>query len=855
MQTIFNGNNSLKTKSPKTLTKAIALSLSMAGGMLSGIVSAEAPDSLNPGNVLRSSNNSHAALSQTLDWVPLSALTKTQREALAPGSCGAYITPTRNDTEATLDPNNAPMRATARSSQLFKNANATADFSADNTTQVILIGDVVITQGYRQIKANKAQFNQKTGEMVMDGQLELREPGLLVLGSDATINQNQNTLEVNQATYVLQNESLRGTAARINKTTDGKLKLKSATFTQCAPDDNTWSLKGSQITLNSISQQGVVRNARLYIKGIPVFYSPYFRFPIGDQRLSGFLAPSLSVDDDGIEISTPYYFNLAPNYDLIFTPHILNTNGTLFEGNFRHLNTLFTTNINAAFLSDDKGDINDNKQALIDNGTITREEAAPLKGKDRWLFNLDQVGGTNQRWSTRIDYTEVSDVDYFRDFDSKTYNSQDDNFINQRILTSYRLPNWRFGLDAISYQILDETIVQPFRQLPEVSAIGQYRLLEQTNSYLSVDLSNEWVRFDNVNNSTSTSTNTLRLTGDRLTTDYKVAWNFEPEAGFLRPGVAVKHLQYKLDADNFATGADRSPTITVPQASIDGGLFFERSGESYLQTFEPRLFYLYSAFESHDELFDVTRDGQDINFDTAELTFNYNQLFRDTRFAGGDRIDDANQLTVGLTTRFFGNESGREWFSASLGQINFFDDRQVTLSNIVQNDSSSLIATQLTANPTANWRLSSDILFDDKNNEVDTGNFKINYKSQSNHVFNVNYRYVIDSVRQVGAAFITPLGSDRWHLLAYTAYDTLIDRQNDTVAGIEYNGCCYRIRLGYRNELDTTLVNNVADDDIPSDEQIFIQLHLKGLGGNSTQLDALLTDNIDGYAQWQAIYN
>jgi LPS-assembly protein len=155
--------------------------------------------------------------------------------------------------------------------------------------------------------------------------------------------------------------------------------------------------------------------------------------------------------------------------------------------------------------------------------------------------------------------------------------------------------------------------------------------------------------------------------------------------------------------------------------------------------------------------------------------------------------------------------------------------------------------------------MSSDILFDDKNNEINTGNFKIKYQSQSNHVFNVNYRFVRGvndiNVRQVDMAFITPLFSQRWHLLTHSAYDTLIERRIDTVAAIEYNGCCYRVRFGYRNELDTALVNSVANENLPYDEQIFIQLHLKGLGGNSKQFDALLTDKIDGFLEWQGVYS
>jgi LPS-assembly protein len=855
MQTFFNDSNSFKAKRPKVTAQTLALILSISGG-IAGAFAADVTasnDALIDAqlNTLPSSNSSHSLLSQTLDWVPLTALTNSQRQALAPGSCGAYIAPVRDDVEATLVPKDAPLRATARSSSIFDN-NTTANSSAEHATQVILIGDVVVTQGYRQIKANKAQLNQDTGMLIMDGQLELREPGLLVLGSDATVNQNQNTLEVNQATYALQAESLRGTAARINKTDDGKLKLKSATFTRCAPNDNTWSLKGSQITLDTLSQQGVAKNVRLYIKDIPVFYFPYFRFPIGDQRLSGFLAPSFIIDDNGVNTSTPYYFNLAPNYDLTFTPHLVNAHGVLFEGNLRHLSRLFATDLNAAFLSDDSGDIDANDKILIDNGTITQAAAAPFADQDRWLFNLDQVGGKTQPWSTTIDYTKVSDIDYFRDFDSQTANSRNDNFLNQRILTSYQLPSWRFGLDAISYQILDETIVDPFRQLPALSAVGQYQLLKKTDSYLSVDLDHQWVRFDN-----KKSSNNSRPTGDRLRADYNATWNLEPEAGFLRPGVALKHLQYRLDANNFAAGAERSPNITVPQASVDGGLFFERDGGSYIQTFEPRLFYFYSGFESHDELFDVTSDGQDIDFDTSELTFSYNQLFRDTRFAGGDRIDDANQLAIGLTTRFFGNQSGREWFSASLGQITYFDDRQVTLSNLEQTDNSSAIAGQITVKPSQYWQISSDILYDDKNSETDLGSVKVRYQSATKHVFNVNYRFVraANTVKQVDMGFIAPLGSDRWHLLAFSAYDTVLDRELDSVGAVEYNGCCYRVRFGFRRELDTALVNSVANENLPYDEQIFIQLHLKGLGGNSKQFDALLTDKIDGFLEWQGVYS
>ncbi len=791
---------------------------------------------------------------QTLDWVPLSALTDEQRDALSPGSCGAYISPIRDDPEASLTPNSAPIRAEADQSSLYQTSSRNDGNPEDK--QVVLIGDVVITQGYRQIKTNRAQLDQGASTLVMEGELELREPGLLVLGDNATVNQQQSTLEVNNANYVLHQQSIRGTAQKIEKTSTNQLNLDKASFTQCEPGNNVWLLKGSQIILDRDSRQGHAKHVRLIVKGIPVFYFPYLRFPLGDERLSGFLAPTFVQKDESFNVSIPYYFNLAPNYDLIFTPHFLQSHGTLYEGNFRHLSRRFFTQINLAHLSDDRGKIDDDDQSLIDNGTVTEEDVVPFKDEDRWAVNIDQVGGQGQPWSTRIDYTKASDIDYYRDFDTKTIEPQDDDFLNQKFLTGYRWDNWQLDVNAIRYQLLSETITEPYRQLPEVSFDGNYSFGQLEQSNWSVDLEHELIRFDH---SDADDPNPI-LTGDRLRTNYRLGWDFEPEWGFFRPAIQAKHLQYWLEDNNFVSGADESPSITVPQATIDSGLFFERDGNGYLQTFEPRLFYFYSDFEDHSKLFDLTTNNQDIDFDTSELTFSYSQLFRDTRFSGGDRIDDANQLAIGLTTRFFGNESGREWFSASVGQIKYFDDRRVTLNNSVQEDSRSAVALQLASNPAEHWRLSSDLLYDDDTDKIDQGNVKLRYQNDTKHLFELNYRYTrgtsdANRVEQVDAALIAPLFNDRWHLLLYSAYDTFRDRELDTISAIEYNGCCYRVRVGYRAEIDDALVGTIPDSDLEYDYDAFLEFHFKGLGGTSKQLDTILDENIDGYAEWQAIYD
>lgn len=791
--------------------------------------------------------------SHTLDWVPLKELTASQRQALPPGSCGAYIAPVRSDAEANLLPSQAPIRASANQSTLFQKNHGQGDDS-----QVILIGDVVVTQGYRQLLGNNAQIDQGEGTLVMEGELQLREPGLLVLGDRISVDQQQDTAIIDNATYVLHDSRIRGQARQIDKTATDIMVLSKAHFTSCEPGNNTWILKGSKITLDPESRQGHGTHVRLVVKGIPVFYFPYLRFPLGNERLSGFLSPTFNFSDEGNEISIPYYFNLAPNYDLIFTPHFLEQHGVLYESNFRHLSRHFFTAINGTHLSDDKAQLDDNEQSLVDQGTLTLDAVAPFRDQDRWVFNVDQ-SGSGSFWSSTIDYTKASDINYFRDFDSPLADS-DDNFLDQKILTDYRYGDWQFAIDLVRYQTLSTSVSTPFEQLPALEANYGFNFGETDYSRWALDLDHQWVRFDHEDADDPNP----RLTGDRLRTNYRLGWELDPEWGFVRPGVQVKHLQYRLNDNNFAAGADRSPALTVPQFTLDSGLFFERdgrlAGHSYLQTFEPRLFYFYSDFEDHSPLFDLTTNGQDIDFDTSSLTFSYSQLFRDTRFAGGDRIDDANQLSIGLTTRFIGNESGREWFSASLGQIQFFDDRRVTLNNNPETLNRSGIAGQLSLQPSANWRISSDLLYDDRESELDRGNLKLRYQNARRHLFELDYRFTrassdsSEDTEQINASIIAPLFNPRWHLLFYGAHDITRDRELDAISAIEYNGCCYRIRFGYRSELDNSLAGQVADEDLDYKYSTFFEIHFKGLGGAGQQLDSLLDENIDGYTDWQSVY-
>ncbi len=793
------------------------------------------------------SSSAFADVRQTLDWVPLSQLTLSQQQSLPAGSCGAYISPLAERSISNLD--DTPINASSNSSTVTEK---------NGRKQITLIGDVLVTQGHRQLNAGSATLDQDTGEMVIDGQLTVREPDLLLLGDKGQVNQRANTLVIDNATYVIHSSHTRGQAQQISKQGESRIILDQSSYTQCAPDSNAWALAGSKIVIDTEKQQGVATKVRLLVKGIPIFYWPYLRFPVGDQRLSGFLFPSVAYSSGALNVSVPYYFNLAPNYDLTFTPHFLGDHGTLFEANGRHLSQHFETDITLAHLSKDKAKLSDSDQSLVNAGTITEAQAAPFRDEDRWLISVDQEGGKGQPWSTHIDYNKVSDNDYLRDFDTATLGSNSETNLNQQLTLGYQFKHWSLDVNTQQYQTLSDSLTEPYKKLPQISFDGRYNW-----GNWNTDLDHEWVNFDHTDANDPGDTT---LVGSRLRLDYSFGWAKEVDAGFFRPRVQLKHLSYQLDSDKLASGANTSPSVTVPQAIIDAGLYFERdvfqntgkdgATNGYLQTFEPRLFYFYSDFEDQS---DLTGTGTTIDFDTSDLTFSYNQLFRDTRFSGNDRIDDANQLAIGLTSRFIHQGSGKEVFSASVGQILFFDDRRVSLSGTPNADNNSDIAAQLSASIGENWRLTNNLIYDDNNNEIDNGNLALKYRNDNGTLFNLKYRFVrsdisANTVDQAETSLITPFANRHWNLLAHFSYDFTNKRELEQLFGLEYNGCCYRARIAYQRFLDNDLINVVNANELEYDEGVIVEFQFYGLGGTGKQLDTLLDDAIDDYDQWQATH-
>jgi LPS-assembly protein len=302
-------------------------------------------------------------------------------------------------------------------------------------------------------------------------------------------------------------------------------------------------------------------------------------------------------------------------------------------------------------------------------------------------------------------------------------------------------------------------------------------------------------------------------------------------AWFLTPRLALRHTQYQLKD---VVGDDR-PYRSQEVASLDGGLFFEReveiAGRPLQQTLEPRLYYLHVPYDDQSNL---------PVFDTSDLDFTFSQLFRDNRFSGADRMGDAEQLTLALSSRLNRPDNGRELARASLGQIFYFRDRQVTLpSQPIETDDSSSLVGELALQPRDGLSLSATAqrnLHQDVSERIGA---RLSYRPEPSRALSLSYSYRRDqSVRQTDLVALWPL-SQHWQFLGRWHYDLETERSVDVLSGLEYQSCCWGLRLVGRAQLNTSTQE--------IDRSIYLSLELKGLGNIGQGLDSELERGILGY--------
>ena len=677
---------------------------------------------------------------------------------------------------------------------------------------VPLTGSIEAQRGSQQLEADLMRYYRQTEQLHAEGGALLSQPGLRILGGEGDFDLQKNTGTLRDVHYrLLGTVNARGSAEEAELVDASVSRYRGITYSTCRPGERDWELQAEAMEIDRESGTGEARHATLRVAGVPVLYSPYLSFPLDSRRKSGFLLPSVGTSTStGFDLTIPYYLNLAPDRDAALLPRYMCKRGLMLGGEFRYLTEHHKGELQGEILPQDAGD----------------------EDKTRGAFRFVDRGALSGNWSTDVAYNYVSDSTYLQDFGNNLEITSARN-LEQRGDLVFSGQDLYFRGRLQDFLTVDSTLPsaeRPYARLPQMLLLYDR---PQAWSGLDMGLGAEYDYFDH----------RRKVHGQRLSLQPYVSWPLRQSYGALEPRLTLNHSSYSLIDE--LPGQPNTPTHTIATASLDGTLVLERPldwfGADLTQTLEPRIFYLYTPYENQNDA---------PVFDSADLDVSFANLFRENRFSGRDRIGDANQLTLGLTTRGLSNASGGELYRASIGQILFFEDRRVQINRPVQDSPTSPFVGEVAARLLEDWSGRASLAWDPDTEGEKTVKkaLQIRYQTPHNQIVNAAYRYNLDpgpvtpqqdtSYEDTDLSFRWPVNSQvelvgRWY------YSLLYDETMEAFAGIEYGHCCWRVRAiarRYKNKPGEDLNNS-----------FLLQVELAGLGEFGQRVDRFLERGIYGY--------
>lgn len=745
-----------------------------------------------------------------------------------------------------------------------------------NYNGISTLSDVELSQPGRIVTSHQVnlvtdQGDYKTADF--KGQVTIREPGRVAVGKEVQLDLKKQWYRMKDAIYRLfvgNNLSGWGSASQVTQPPSGITVLNNISYSTCPPESRAWNLTAKQLDLNQNTGRGYATDAVLYTHGIPVFYTPYFNFPIDNRRQSGFLYPQFGFgSQSGFGLGIPYYWNIAPNMDDTITPFIHAKRGLQLSNQFRYLTKTSNGTFKISFLPNDTEfrRFQQTEPKIVPPHTAGVNDlidANPTRSYIAWTHQTQ----FNPDWSAFIDYNRVSDDYYLQDIGGVATVAQ--NQLLQQGQLNYIGDDFSFLANLQAYQT-SHPVNQPlvnnqYNMLPQL--LFTSRLAPKSNA-LNYEWQAEIVNFTKTANPGETTT---PPSGQRFNFIPAVSFPLSNIAGYITPKLGAEMTQYSLGDQPM--GFSNEISRVLPIFDIDSGLYFQRNtsyfNHGYIQTLEPRIFYLYVPY--HDQ--------RDIPvFDSSPQPFSYNQLFLTNRFTGSDRIGDANQISLAVTTRFLDNETGDEKFSASAGIIKYFEERRVTICQTLENcnlesipyavgttsskSPVSPIVGQATYHFNPDWNVSANAAWDPNIAQTQNGGVNFQYMPLPNHIFNLGYNYIrqgdfftlpsektppklTDSrfnLSQPTTSFAWPL-NDQWNVLGSFSYSLNEDHPLTYFSGVEYNSCCWAIQVVVGKQFE-------AFDALGTPQYntgIYVQWAFKGLAKiAANDPTSLLLTNIPGY--------
>ncbi len=685
----------------------------------------------------------------------------------------------------------------------------TADYSEVYDKEITsFFGNVEIVRADQKVSSDTASYDIVSETMDAQGQVLYSEDELSLFSDTALLNLATDEARLRNALFISPSSPIRGSADVVYRDSRVLSRYKDASFTSCPPGNQDWIVSAERLKMNKETGKGAAKNSWLTFKGLPLFYTPYIAFPLDDRRLSGLLTPTFgNSEDNGFDLLIPYYLNIAPNYDLTIWPRYLSKRGGMIGSEFRYLTEMTTGSVGVEVIPYDT-----------------------LRQKPRYSASIRNLTQFNPEIKADIDLNYISDDEYFDELNN-ALGIETDRFLKSRADLSYRTEGISLITRMEAFQTIDRDIsdnAKPYQKIPQVLLNLSHEFEEWP---VELEMSSDYTNFYRND----------RVSGHRINVKPSVSVPLKTAGTFLIPKVSLQHTEYFLD--NQAQGLDDQISRTLPIMSVDSGLFLEKDlnlfDSSYRHTLEPRLFYLYIPEQGQSDIPD---------FDTALYDFNFSSLFRENRFSGGDRVQDANQFSLALTSRLIDSETGLERLKLSVGEIFYLQDREVTLTGGPETSTYSNFVAELKGQLTDELSFSSGLQWNHQASDVSRGDVTFRYRNQADQIINLGYRYRRDNpnraatIIQTDASFRWPL-FDNWYGVGRWQYSLRFNSTNESFLGLEKESCCWRFRLIWRRFADS--VNDNSNNN--TDEGVFVQFELKGLADFGDKVDEFLEKNLSGY--------
>ncbi|HEY5995262.1 MAG TPA: LPS-assembly protein LptD [Gallionellaceae bacterium] len=677
-------------------------------------------------------------------------------------------------------------------------------------------GDAELRRSGQAIFADHLIYQQDSRDVVADGAVRIEQNGDVLSGMRLEYNLDTRVGDMTKAQYQLAESNARGGADRVHMDGKGNYFLSSVTYTTCPVGNDDWQLDMGRLDIDRTTQIGVAHSAVVEFKGVPILYSPWMDFPLKGQRKTGFLAPLFgSTTKGGAELTLPFYLNLAPNYDATIAPRYMAKRGLLLNNEFRYLSENYYG------------------EMQLDN--LQHDQLTQTSRSHQAYKHSHNLGGG---FSDTVNLNRVSDNAYYRDLATTVAGTSQVNLLREGAL-NYAGGWWNATTRVQGFQTLQDPLAPvsvPYKRSPQVLVTAQREVHDANATF-----SGEYVNFSHPTS----------LNAQRVVLFPSVSYPLLYDSGYyLTPKFAVHSADYIFGQNNLA--AQPNVRVSVPIFSLDSGMAFEHdlsiAGNNLVQTLEPRAYYVYIPYRNQDML---------PNFDSALSTFSYSQIFTENRFLGGDRVGDANQVTLAATSRLIDADNGAELIRGFVGERFSFAQPRVNLvvptaatpaappGTPTTSTNKSDILAGLSGRPARSLWFDTMVQYNPSGLGAEMYSISGRYQPEPGKVLNLGYRFTSPninpnlSMRQVDISEQWPLWG-RWTSVARWNYSMLEKRMLEGLLGLEYNQACWVARIVMQRF--TTSTQQVSTS-------IFVQLDLTGLAGVGSDPMEALRRSVPGYTK------